>query len=238
MFDNQASGISLYRIDGGGPASGNLIINNTIIVGDKGRWAINIQNGSRGNRVINNILLNRHRYRGSVNISADSLPDYQADHNVVMERFTTDDGDSRMDLAEWRKKTGQDAHSVIATPAELFVDEVDFALKPGSPAIDAGAAVPLQLTDRLGVSRPVGAGVDIGAHEQCPGGKCATSARPTVKPSVAADEVPEPARETKPDKPAGKSGCQSCSTGGGRGGALAALVILLAVARIRSKTRS
>jgi len=39
------------------------------------------------------------------------------------------------------------------------------ALQPGSPAIDAGAAIGAPVTDQRGVPRPQGAGVDIGAFE-------------------------------------------------------------------------
>ena len=232
LYDNQASGISLYRIDGAAGSTGNLVINNTVIVGDRGRWAINIQNGSQDNKVLNNILLNRHRYRGSVNFSSDSLPGLISDHNVVMDRFTTDDGDSRLSLAEWRSKTGQDAHSVIAGIDELFVDQKDFQLKPESPAIDAGKAVPLQLADRLGVARPAGKGVDIGAHERCPGCK-AEKPPPSAMPSVAPAEVPTPGRRQQRSR----SGCQSCSTTGAGGGAFLVLALLAALDPARRATR-
>lgn len=228
IFDNQASGISLYRIDGAAGSTGNLVINNTIIVGDRGRWAINIQNGSGGNKILNNILLNRHRYRGSVNVSADSLEGLVSDHNVVMDRFTTDDGDSRMGLGDWQKKTGQDRHSVIASIDELFTDEKDFQLKPGCAAVDAGAPVPLQLSDRLGVARPVGKGVDIGAHELCSSGRCAKKTQSAVTPSVPPEEVPSAAR---PRSRSSKSGCQSCATAKGGGGAVLVLAMLLGLLR-------
>lgn len=233
LFDNQASGISLYRIDGGAGSTGNLVINNTIIVGKDGRWAINIQNGSRGNKILNNILLNRHHYRGSVNVSPDSLPNLVSDHNVVMDRFTTDDGDSRMSLADWRKKTGQGAHSIIAEIDDLFVDQKSFQLKPGSPAIDTGASVPLQLTDRLGLSRPVGKGVDIGAHEHCPSGRCPKSGKTPISPSVSPAEVPAPTKS----KPKPKSGCASCSTTGGATGSFMVLLLLAFVRRVRARER-
>lgn len=42
------------------------------------------------------------------------------------------------DLAEWRKNSGQDAHSLQADPIFAAPKKGDFRLKPGSPAIGAG----------------------------------------------------------------------------------------------------
>ena len=58
IYNEHASGISLYQIDGGGSSTGNLVVNNTVLVAADGRWALNIQDGSTGNTVRNNILYN------------------------------------------------------------------------------------------------------------------------------------------------------------------------------------
>ena len=76
LYNNHASGISLYQIDAGQPARNNQILNNTIVMASDARWAINIQNASTGNVVRNNILFNQHPFRGSIAISADSLPGF------------------------------------------------------------------------------------------------------------------------------------------------------------------
>lgn len=167
IYATHASGISLYRIDGGGPSSGNRVLNNTIVVAADGRWALNIQNGATANQVFNNILLNQHSWRGSIDISSDSTGGFASDYNVVMERFTLDGGNTVLDLAQWRSQTGQDANSLVATPGSVFADfgNDDYRLHAASPAVDAGTTLPDVLVDLLGAPRGVGAGYDIGAYE-------------------------------------------------------------------------
>jgi parallel beta-helix repeat protein len=168
IYDEHASGISLYQIDGGGPSTGNLVANNTVLVASDGRWALNIQDGAINNTVYNNILWNAHSFRGTLDISEDSLPGYAADYNAVMDRFTTDGGDSVLTLAQWRQQTGQDAHSFASTPGALFVDAGgdDYQLTATSPALDAGTALADVPTDIVGVARPQGSGFDVGAYEK------------------------------------------------------------------------
>jgi len=166
LFDNHASGISLYRIDGGAASTGNYVYNNTVIVADDGRWALNIKNSSTDNRVRNNVFYNYHSFRGSVSVTADSLAGFSSDHNVVMDRFTADDGDTVLSLAEWRAQTGHDQGSLLSSPAALFIDPGgDFHLREGSPALDNGETLTQVLTDLEGTPRPLGPAFDIGAYE-------------------------------------------------------------------------
>lgn len=62
--------------------------------------------------------------------------------------------------------TGPSNLELRAPAPGLFRDPAggDFRLKPGSPAIDAGVAVPV-FADFAGSPRPGGAAVDIGAYE-------------------------------------------------------------------------
>lgn len=166
LYENHASGISLYQIDGGSGSQRNQVLNNTILMAADGRWAINIPNASgTENRLYNNILYNYHPWRGSITIAAPDLAGFESDYNIVMDRFSADDGDTRLALGQWQA-LGYDAHSIIATPGQLFVDAAgDFRLKPGSPAVDAGATLPGVPQDLLGFPRPSGAAYDIGAYE-------------------------------------------------------------------------
>ncbi len=166
LYNNHASGISLYRIDGADGAKNNLVAYNTILMASDGRWALNIQNGSTGNRVRNNVLYNSHSFRGSIDISGDSLTGFTSDHNIVMERFTTDGG-TVLNLAQWRQNTGQDQHSLVALPAALFINAAgnDYHLTATSPARDAGTVLAEVTADREGTVRPMGPTSDIGAYE-------------------------------------------------------------------------
>ncbi|MBX6312959.1 MAG: right-handed parallel beta-helix repeat-containing protein [Isosphaeraceae bacterium] len=167
LYGNHASGIVLYAADGADGSKNNLVVNNTIVNADDGRWAVYIQSGSTGNTLLNNVLYSGHWYRGSIDIGPDSLPGFTSDYNVVMDRFTLDDGDSRLSLADWQAATGQDEHSIMATPDELFVDpwSGDYHLAAASPAIDAGTSFDAPDVDLEGRPRADGAGWDIGAYE-------------------------------------------------------------------------
>ncbi|HEY8505387.1 MAG TPA: FG-GAP-like repeat-containing protein [Gemmataceae bacterium] len=209
LYDNHASGISLYRIDGAEGAKNNLVVNNTIVMAADARWALNVRDGSTGNRVFNNILLNRHPRRGSITVSADSLPGFASDFNVVMERFTLDDGDTVLDLSAWRAQTGQDMNSVVAAPGELFLnpDAGDFRLRADSPARDRGTSGSAPAADLAGVSRPQGPGFDIGAYEY------PVTPPPPPPPPPGVPPVPPP-----PGPPAPPGG-EPFAVGAGAGGA-------------------
>lgn len=165
LWDNHKSGIALYRIDGGGGSSGNLVHSNTIHMAGDARWALHISDGSTGNTVRNNILLDDHPTRGAIEIESGCLPGFTSDFNGVKDRFSLDD--TWLSLAQWRAATGQDTHSFVGTTA-LFVNAGagDYQLVAGSAAIDTGAASLAPAFDLPGKHRPAGAGFDLGAYER------------------------------------------------------------------------
>lgn len=167
LYNNHASGISLYQINAADGSKNNLIANNTIIMAVDARWALNIQNASTGNTVLNNVLYDYNTGHGSIDISSDSLSGFTSDYNVVMNGFTTDDGSSIQNLGQWQSSTGQDTHSLVATPTQLFVNPgaSDYRLQAGSPGIDRGTTRLSPTTDLTGAPRPSGSGNDIGAYE-------------------------------------------------------------------------
>jgi len=165
LYDNHSSGISLYRIDGATGATGNVVVNNTVINASNARWCININNGSTGNTLHNNILYNEHSFRGVITIDASSRPGFTSDYNSVMSRFSSDGGSTVGTLGTWQA-LGYDTHSFLATPAQLFVGPgADFHLSATSPAIDVGTPSHAPSEDLDGAPRPVGSGYDVGAYE-------------------------------------------------------------------------
>lgn len=166
LYDNHASGISLFAQDGAAGSSGNVVVNNTIHQASNGRWALNIQNESTNNTVLNNVLVTQNSFRGAIDVSPDSLTGMVSDYNAVVSRFTTNGGDSILTLAQWQAATGQDAHSLSATPAELFENWSggSYRLRSGSPAINRGTGASAPTVDIDGTPRLNGA-VDIGAFE-------------------------------------------------------------------------
>ncbi len=170
LYDNHASGISMYQIDGGSGSQNNRVLNNTIIMPADGRWAINIPDtNDTNNKIYNNILYSYHSFRGSISMASTTLAGFASDYNVVVSRFSADDGNTNMSLAAWQS-LGYDKHSLIATPAQLFVNPVtkDYHLNPDSPAIDKGIALSDVSNDLEGNPRPSGTQYDIGAYEFIP----------------------------------------------------------------------
>jgi hypothetical protein len=169
LYDSRASGISLYRIDGGGPSSGNLVINNTVVVASSGRWALNIQDDSAENEVLNNIFFNLHPSRGAISLCGPGCAaGFVSDYNVTLDRFTADDS-TVLTVADWRAQTGQDAHSIVREASAVFVDVAnnDYRVSETSAARDFGTSLNAPLVDHDGNARPSGAAVDVGAFEYC-----------------------------------------------------------------------
>lgn len=171
IYDSRASGISLYRIDGGGPSSGNSVINNTVVVASSGRWALNIQNDSGGNKVFNNIFFNLHASRGAISLCGPGCTaGFVSDHNVTVDRFTADDS-SVLSIAAWRTATGQDANTIVCDASAVFVNlgMNDYRVSEASAARDVGTSLNAPLVDHDGNARPEGVGIDVGAFEYCAG---------------------------------------------------------------------
>jgi len=169
VYNNHASGISLYRIDGGGGSTGNIVINNTVHQPSNGRWALNITDAATGNTVLNNIFVSEHATRGSISVSANSVPGLVSNYNVVESPLSADGGNpaTTLTFAQWQA-AGRDLNSKVADAASLFVNPAagDYRLKPGAAAIDAGTMTLAPTVDFFGLVRPQGAGYDAGAIER------------------------------------------------------------------------
>ena len=171
IHSTHASGISLYRDDGGAPSHRNQVLGNTVLVASDGRWALNVQNDSTATTVRNNIFWSEQGFRGAMDVCAGCLTGFTSNRNLVENRFTLDGGDSVLTLAQWRTATGQDLQSVVIVNATalaaLFVDQAggDYHLATGSAALDAGEALSGLRFDLERSQRPQGLGWDAGAFE-------------------------------------------------------------------------
>ena len=167
LFENHAGGIAIFQTNGAVCSQGIEVLNNTFVMASDGRWAVNVAGtGCINNKIFNNILYSQHSWRGSIVVAAADISGFESDFNVVMDRFSIDNGNSRIGLAEWQA-LGYDANSLIATPAELFLNPGlhDYHLLADAPAVNVGTALVEVLTDIDGQLRPFGAGYDIGADE-------------------------------------------------------------------------
>jgi parallel beta-helix repeat protein len=167
LYDNHATGIAIFQQDGAVCSRDNRILNNTILNAEDGRWAITLSDPACiNNKLFNNILYTAHSFRGSIELPTGSIPGLESDFNVVMNRFSIDDGNSVIDLSEWQA-LGYDNNSFIADMAQLFVDigADDYHLDADSPAVDVGVSLADVTEDLDGQARPAGAGYDIGAYE-------------------------------------------------------------------------
>ena len=232
LWDNRANGISVFRIDGGKPSTGNRILNNTIVMPEKTRWAVHLWDASTGSVVMNNILLSDHPVRGALDVSEDSVPGLVSDRNALIGRFTLDDANTILGLADWQAKTKQDLHSVVASADALFTDwrTDDFTLRPGSPAIDKGDDKHSPKRDVRGFARPIGVAVDLGAFESCTKEECQ---------QVELD--PDPERQGRhsastsraPGSVSSPSGC--CGGGGPAAAAVPTLLVIAGLGRRRRR---
>lgn len=169
LYENHASGISLYQIDGGAPSTGNRVFNNTMVNASDARWCVNITEDCTGNQVVNNILINQHPWRGSIVVAASALSGFVSDHNIVTPRLSPDGDATILALTDWQA-LGYDANSAIAAPqAQLFsAPGIDFhALNAAAQQVNSGTAAAASVVndDLDGTFRPQGGAFDIGCYE-------------------------------------------------------------------------
>jgi hypothetical protein len=97
-------------------------------------------------------------------IAPDSLESLLVDYNIYDDRLSADGGVTALTLDAWRSQLGQDAHSFVATPDELFLNPSSGLWIHGrNPGINAGATLHAPSTDLFGRDRI--AAPDIGALE-------------------------------------------------------------------------
>lgn len=185
IYGNGRSGVRGYRIDGAAGPRNMRVINNTMIA-SSGGWGVKFSEDLGGHVIFNNILLNNGSAGGAISVGHSNVT---SDYNVVVNRFSNNNESSVISLSTWRGG-GDDTHSVVSTPAALFVDPGanDYRRRDDGPAADAGEAVFASVsapdTDLEGVARPAGGAYDIGAYETSNGAPAPTPSAPAPPRNV------------------------------------------------------
>jgi hypothetical protein len=171
IYNQHASGISMYLGEGAEGCKRDIIVNNTILVASNGRSALNIKANpaGTGNVFMNNILYTANSTHTTIADDGTNL-DYLSDYNLVTDRYTLNDYATILTLSQWQGQTGKDTHSQAISSTDLnnlFVDVAnnDYRFKAGSMAINAGTSYDAPAWDLAGNPRPMGGQYDIGAYE-------------------------------------------------------------------------
>jgi parallel beta-helix repeat protein len=170
VYANGKHAVTLYNHDTPTACFNNLFVNNTFV--SQSMFAVQMRPGSTANTFYNNILvqIRQPSNYGSIGIEGKAHG-LASDYNIVVDSMSTNLGVGRVPLASWRKLTGQDHHSIVASAKHLFVNpsEDDYRLKAASPAIGTGIRLPAPNqppgADVAGNPRLPRAAIDIGAWQ-------------------------------------------------------------------------
>ena len=138
------------------------IINNTVFNGKSGGITVGAERLETSSPADNIIVANNIVYDNPVGISEEGLTaaNNQYIANLVYGNQTN-----------WALQNNvSPSRSITADPRFIQYDPNgggDYRLSDNSPAIDAGVSGYAAATDILGVARPQGSGIDMGAHEFC-----------------------------------------------------------------------
>jgi hypothetical protein len=151
--EGKRSGISLNSVS-------NRVWHNTFV---GSACAIEFHVRKPGNQVFNNIM--KDAARAFLIWPANALPqtlDYNLYHNAAAPSRWQHNGVVHQTFGAYQQAAGE-THSRCEDPR--LTGPADARPRPGSPAIDAGAASRELTTDNAGVGRPQGSAPDIGAFE-------------------------------------------------------------------------
>ncbi len=168
--NHKGSGVAVYKDVYSVVPRDIQLLNNTVICAGEGsgRWAVNVSSPDATDIVLlNNIILNNSAVDGSITMADPTNIGILSDDNVVMDRFSINEGGSIMSLSEWQAAYSHDMNSVIASAEQLFVNAPaeDYHLSPTSLAIDVGMVLATVSNDLDLLTRPQGITHDAGAYE-------------------------------------------------------------------------
>lgn len=178
IYRARAKGISLYATNAADASRNVQVVNNTVVMPSNATGsAFRMPGGGTGMTVKNNIFLTKNTNTGvdgGCSYAVDAEVPGTFDNNLI-----TDPVQRQISLAQWRS-FGYDVNGMTASTATLplvFVDPAadDYHLASGSPAIDSGTSASAPPGDLAGVTRPQGAGFDVGAYESTTGAPAAVA---------------------------------------------------------------
>jgi hypothetical protein len=141
------------------------VVENNVVITD--HWHGISFLGMRNSRIVNNTVIDIDQSSpGPPWIMVDPHKDGRPSENVIVRNNLATD----YSLVGTNIVADHNVEFTGATAPSLFVaPPYDLHLRAGSPAIDAGSTDLAPVLDVERVSRPQGAGVDLGAYERCPG---------------------------------------------------------------------
>lgn len=151
--NTSGGGLYVYGSTGVWSSAGELV-NNTIAQNNLGSGGEGVYLTGNSTLTLTNNIIVSHTY----GIYATGGATVTADYTLFFANTTANTADLGGAITSTNEITGG---------APLFVDlaEWDYHIQAGSPAVDAGVAVPGLTTDIDGDPRPAGAGYDLGADE-------------------------------------------------------------------------
>ena len=151
------------------------IINNTFFENDEdknGNGEILLQYDTRRNLIANNILQANSQgwlITNPYTENTDNVVDYNLYYASTGQWSEWQwKGVYYQGFNQWQSGSGNDTHGLFADPRFTDPSAPDLTLQATSPAIDVGDPAHAADDDFLGVSRPQGAGDDLGAYEYQP----------------------------------------------------------------------
>ena len=148
-----------------GDAKSTQIYNNTIY-GMQYGLDFNYGTITTGPYTVKNNLIVNSAVAG-IRITSAYAPNFKSDYNGFSGNLMDINWKGTdMSAAEFAAATSNERHAVRANPLFVHEEGGDLRLKAGSPMIDRATAMSLFDTDKEGIARPKGSGIDIGAHEK------------------------------------------------------------------------
>ncbi|MBD3407424.1 MAG: DUF1565 domain-containing protein [Candidatus Lokiarchaeota archaeon] len=193
LFDNAAGGIACWDDGNEGTNYGckdNIFVNNLVTFEEGvGRSALQMIEGSTGNIALNNILIAGDS--GDYALEIDATSSITSDYNIFYHLESIDiiwNDEQGITLDDWQELSN-DLHSSLFEPSILFQNYLldNYHHANESPAIDMGTENYAPVRDIDGFPRPYNEEVDIGPYEYSPFGSSTAPYDSTTSSKIPTD---------------------------------------------------